>query len=141
MMNIDIAELFDNFCKKSLNYNLPGIIQANIHCLEYMVQEWYNLEKKYQSNQIPIFLLEDFELYKKNLHINTHKTIINLVEKISNYNISSDLTRYFNEIVEKYMDFIMQNKHQTNELINMFNKMTISSSPNELVELMSKISI
>ncbi len=137
-MNDKIAHIIDNFCIKSANYCLPGAIQAQIYCLEYLIKEWYGITRQ------PMLSDEKYYIYRENLLSNLHKTIINLIEKFSQCRlISGDIIKIFNNVVVNYIESITHDQEQINELSVMFGKISLSDHDenNELTILMSKLNM
>jgi hypothetical protein len=136
-MNDRIAHLINDFCAKSANYSIPGIIQANIYSLEYLVNEWYKFAHE------PTNYGENYHVYRENLLDNIHKTIVTLIEKISQCRLlSGDLVKIFNNVVVNYIDSVYHDELQINELSDMLGKMSIRiNKSSELINLLSKLSV
>lgn len=119
-MNNHIVDSIETFCNNSQNYDIPRVIRVHIIYLNDLAQQWY------KSNH-PNLKVGTYDKQENELLDQIQKTIVLLIEKISNHQISNNLVQIFSDIVICYMDAIAHNKDQINELINIFNNMVISN--------------
>ncbi|XWV25883.1 putative orfan [Tupanvirus soda lake] len=135
-MNARVAGMIDTLCKKSQDFSLPGNILSNIIYLNYLSNEWSQL------NQTPYNTMSYYDVRRQEVSDNIQRIIVGLIEKIPNYRISTDLVMIFSEMVVNYMDSISNDESKVDELANAFDNMMITyKMPNNFENVFSKMAI
>jgi len=93
-MNNYIELLVKSLYTDCQQYNIPIVIKTNINYLEYLTTEWQKIKKDNYYNV----------LVEKNVNKQFEKTLILLLEIISNNCISGCLIQTFSEIIVTYID-------------------------------------